>query len=98
MDGKEDSSDKGPKCGCVQVNTLMHGLIIILLLFIIWKLVGVERMANDLSGTYIGSGVNNQVFTSGADMRRLGQVFTSTDQGSSDYVSNLDIKAAQRFP
>src|SRR5208282_2429953 len=97
MDGK-DSADTSPKCGCVQVNTLMHALIIILLLFVIWKLVGVERMATDLSGTYIGSGLNNQVYTSGADMRRLGQVFSSTDQGSSDYVSNLDIKAANRFP
>jgi hypothetical protein len=89
MDGSKKS-----ECNCLQISTVTHAIIIILLLFIIWKLVSAERLLGD----YIGSGLPNQIYDSGATMRRLGQVFSSTDQGSSTYISNDEIKAAQRFP
>jgi hypothetical protein len=57
---------------------IAHVVIIVLLMFIIWKLSGLEHLSD---GYYTGSGLNDQVYTSGADQRFYGQVFSSTDQG-----------------
>jgi hypothetical protein len=85
-------------CDCRNSSMMMHAMIIILLVFIIWKLIRVERLAADYSGDYVGSGLPNTIYDSGADLRRLGQVFSSTDQGSTNTIYNAEIKAAQRFP
>jgi high-affinity Fe2+/Pb2+ permease len=66
-------------CDCEKINTFMHAIILILLIYVIWKLHLFERMNSQ--GSYIGHGLQDQVYTSGADLRDLGQVFTSTDQG-----------------
>jgi hypothetical protein len=80
-------------CGCKQVNITMHALIIILLLFVIWKVLRVERLTTDYSDAYLGGGLDNAVYTSGATMRRLGQVFSSTDQGKTNTVYNDQLKS-----
>lgn len=40
---------------------------------------------------YLGGGVDNQVYTSGATMRRLAQKFSSTNQGVYTTVHNAEI-------
>jgi len=62
-------------CDCFGNNMVMHGIIILLLIFIVWKLIKVERLT-----AYVGSGLPNNIYTSGAD-QRFAQVFSSTDQG-----------------
>jgi hypothetical protein len=47
--------------------------IIILFLILFWKCNKLEKLA----------GNSTNIYTSGADQRILGQVFTSTDEGSS---------------
>jgi hypothetical protein len=64
-------------CECAKYTMIMHAIIILLLLFVIWKMFGVERLA---MGQYVGRGLPNQIYTSGAD-QRFAQVFSSTDQG-----------------
>lgn len=64
-------------CECEKVNIIMHAIIIILLLYIVWQVSSSKEL-------YLGSGVQDQVYTSGADLRDLGQVFSSTDQGRSN--------------
>jgi hypothetical protein len=68
----------GCECGG---HFMLHAVIILLLLLVIWRLFRVERLVGDYSGDYIGQGLPNSIYTSGADLRRLGQVFSSTDQG-----------------
>jgi len=80
-------------CEGNQINMLLHSVIIILLVLILWKLVSVEQMTT----SYAGYGLPVQVYTSGATQRRLGQVFSSTDEGNSDYVSNDEIKDQGRL-
>jgi hypothetical protein len=69
-------------CECSKNSIFMHAFIIILLVFIIWRLIKVERLAVDYSGAYIGQGLPNNIYTSGAD-QRFAQTFSSTDQGVS---------------
>jgi hypothetical protein len=73
-----------------QLSLILNAFTIILLLFIIWRVVRVER----LTSNYVGGGLTDQVYTSGATMRRLGQVFTSTDQGIGSSTPNPALRAA----
>lgn len=63
--------------GC-ENKQMIHVIIVVLLMYIIWKLQALESLTD---GYYMGAGLNNQVYTSGADQRFYGQVFSSTDQG-----------------
>jgi len=49
-------------------------------------------MRKNKSEGLLGSGVVDQVFTSGATIRRLGQDFSSTNQGPYTIVHNADLK------
>ena len=60
---------------------------------VIWKLYKVERLTTDYASSYIGHSLPNIVYDSGADLRRLGQVFTSTDEGSPTTVYNKQLQA-----
>jgi hypothetical protein len=64
-------------------------LIVCILLLLIYKLVRSENLDNP---DYLGSGITNAVYTSGATMRRLGQKFSSTNQGEYTTLHNAEIK------
>jgi hypothetical protein len=59
-------------CGCWKATAVFQIIIIILLIYIMWRWIKLERLF---------TGMPNTIYTSGADLRRLGQVFSSTDQG-----------------
>lgn len=72
-------------CNCsdmTKISMIMHIIIIIILIYVIWKITKVERLA---AGDYIGKGLPNSVYTSGAD-QRFAQRFSSTDQGVNSTV------------
>lgn len=78
------------ECGNTQLYLVF---VIILLIVIIWKSNYLKKDEKlDLPSGYVGKGlVNNyQVFTSGADLRRLGQEFTSTNQGQYLTAHNVE--------
>jgi hypothetical protein len=64
------------KCGCCQLHLCIGSVIILLLLFIVWQNISVER--------YYGAPYANTLYTSGAD-QRFAQVETSTDQAGGQY-------------
>lgn len=64
---------------------IISASIIILMLLILWFLVlrPTEK--------YIGTGLaSTEIYTSGATLRRLGQIFTSTNQGVQTTIYNAD--------
>jgi hypothetical protein len=63
-------------------------LLILIVILILWQL----RSATSTAEGLIGSGVQDQVFTSGATIRRLGQEFGSTNQGEYTVVHNDELK------
>lgn len=70
-------------CDCKQTN-LPFFIIIILLIVFLYYLTRKERLES--------------IYTSGADMRELGQVFSSTDQGDSDPpVPRAELRALQGY-
>lgn len=60
-------------------------VLLVLLLVIVWSL----KKKNE---NLIGSGVQDQVFTAGATIRRLGQEFSGTNQGDYTIVHNDELK------
>jgi len=81
---------------------LAHVVIIVLLLFVIWKLHNTGEKLKE--GQYVGHGLDKYLYTSGATMRRLGQVFSQPGQGIQTTVYNaernadLTQKSAQGIP
>lgn len=65
-----------------------HVIIIVLLLFIIWKLHNTGEKLKE--GQYVGYGLDRYLYTSGATMRRLGQVFSQPGQGIQTTVYNAE--------
>ena len=67
--------------------------IVILLIIILYLVFG-------RSENYSESGIGNnyQVYTSGATVRRLGQKFTSTNQGVYTTIHNADISGVDDKP
>jgi len=86
-----------PKSGCQfkQANMILAVAILVVLIILVARIYGNERMKGE-QPAYIGGGLNDQVFTSGATMRRLGQVFSSTDQGQQTTVYNDEIKDSEK--
>lgn len=66
---------------------LTYYAVLILLVFMI-----TYYMMKPSSERLLGSGVQDQVFTSGATMRRLAQEPTSTNQGEYTIVHNAELK------
>lgn len=65
-------------------NLLYVVVLIVLFVLLFWYFYHKSSTAERLAG--------NQIYTSGANMRILGQQFTSTDQGSNDIVYNDEIR------
>lgn len=63
-------------------------VLIVLVFLILWGMSSMNRKTENL----IGSGIQDQVFTSGATIRRLGQEFTGTNQGEYTIVHNDELK------
>jgi hypothetical protein len=63
-------------------------ILIVLVFLILWQM----RSMNSKTEGLIGSGIQDQVFTSGATIRRLGQEFTGTNQGEYTIVHNDELK------
>jgi hypothetical protein len=64
------------------------GVLILLMFLLVWQMRGMSSKTERL----IGSGIQDQVFTSGATQRRLGQEFSSTNQGDYTIVHNDELK------
>lgn len=95
MDRNAPAEEKKASCPFKQANVILAVAILVVLLILIARIYGNERMKNERP-VYLGDGVNNQVYTSGATMRRLGQVFSSTDQGQQTTVYNDEIKDTEK--
>ena len=70
-------------------NTIMLAIIIVLLLFILWKLHNTGEKLKERA--YVGYGLDKYLYTSGATMRRLGQVFSQPGQGVQTTVYNAEL-------
>lgn len=79
-------------CGCNKsggceggVGNYLQIVIIVLLLVLIWMIMSYNEM-------YVGYGLAGMgPYTSGATLRRLGQKFSSTDQGETTTQYNADL-------
>jgi len=80
-----DDITNNPTHYCVQAIVL---LVVLVILWKVWNLPAQAAKTERL----IGSGVVDQVFTSGATMRRLGQEFSGTNQGEYSIVHNAELK------
>jgi hypothetical protein len=88
MDTKKP--EEGHCSKCMVTNLAVQAIVILVLVYLVYKVGVMERYVN-APRNYIGSGLPNAVFTSGATMRRLAQKFSSTDQGQYLTVHNAEI-------
>ena len=77
------------------INLVLHILIVLLLVWTIFSKSETLKTAQggflgDFLSGYVGGGLNSRVYTSGATMRRLGQLFSSANQGQSIAIHNID--------
>lgn len=93
------------KCGCFNANVVAHVIIIILLIVLFFKVYKMssaqsEFFENSAEGGYLSRYLNNgyaghplvdSVDDSGADLRILGQQFSSTDQGSEKFKNTAQL-------
>jgi hypothetical protein len=86
-------------CGAPGLKKAINGLIgVILVLFLVIMvyhyLLRQERMKVAAPrSAYVGRGLDDiGAYTSGADLRVLGQQFSSTNQGSSDQMHIMDLR------
>ena len=90
------------KCGCFSANAIAHVVIIILLLILFYQisLNQSELLSGSAQGGYLSRYLNNgyaghslinSVNDSGADLRILGQQFSSTDQGSENFKNTAQL-------
>jgi hypothetical protein len=68
------------------VKVIYFATLLVLVLLLVWVCRGRKQ-----SEKFLGSGVPDAVFTSGATMRRLGQEFGSTNQGTYGIVHNAEL-------
>jgi len=70
--------------------SIAHIVIIVLLILVLWKLHNTgEKLAER---AYVGSGLDKYLYTSGATMRRLGQVFSQPAQGVQTTIYNAELR------
>jgi hypothetical protein len=85
----EETSDFTRKLVSSSTVVAVYFAVLILIIFMImWSLSSMNKKTENL----IGSGIQDQVFTSGATIRRLGQEFTGTNQGEYTIVHNDELK------
>ena len=68
---------------------LLNVLVIVLLLVLIWR---TYALSERMESSYFGGGLGDYLYTSGATMRRLGQVFSQPGQGIQTTVYNAELK------
>jgi hypothetical protein len=68
---------------------ITHVIIIVLLLLVLWKLYKTETPKEK---AYVGYGLDRYLYTSGATMRRLGQVFSQPAQGVQTTIYNAELR------
>lgn len=82
-------------CPYARITMALEILIVLVLLYLLVFVYHDERM-DDPNFSYTGKGLSNAgIYTSGATMRRLGQVFSSTDQGQPSTIYNAEIPAGK---
>lgn len=87
-----------PTCPYAVATTVIEIAIVVVLLYLLIFIYRNERM-DDPNYSYTGQGLSNAaIFTSGATMRRLGQVFSSTDQGQPSTIYNAEIPPGKGNP
>jgi hypothetical protein len=67
---------------------MFQAITLVLLILILWI---VLRRGEG----YLGAGVGDQIYTSGATMRRLGQVFSQPGQGHTTTIYNVNRKEGE---
>jgi hypothetical protein len=72
--------------GCESNHVALHVVVIVLLLLILYKLHQTKEQL------YLGRGLDDYIYTSGATLRRLGQVFSQPGQGVTTTVYNAELK------
>jgi hypothetical protein len=86
-----DKADQNHKCPYARITMALEILIVLVLLYLLVYVYHDERM-DDPNYSYTGKGLSNAaIYTSGATMRRLGQVFSSTNQGQPSTIYNAEI-------
>jgi hypothetical protein len=73
--------------GSCDKSDFLNVFIIVLLLLVIYK---IYSMNEQMESGYFGRGLDNYVYTSGATMRRLGQVFSQPGQGVKTTIYNAE--------
>jgi hypothetical protein len=81
--------------GCDQNSEMMGKIlgaaIIILILMVLWLFV-----FRPVPEKYVGKSLSEmEIYTSGATLRRLGQVFSSTNQGVQTTIYNADVNGKE---
>jgi hypothetical protein len=80
--------DCGCSGGCEGAPTSYIAAAVVVLLILLFVVYSNNKHKDE---TYIGHSLaDTDVYTSGATLRRLGQVFSSTDQGVQTTVHNVD--------
>lgn len=82
--------------GELKMETVIQAVMLVLLLFIAWK---VWKMSSEkFDDGYLGAGLgeSNVIYTSGATMRRLAQEFSQPGQGRYMIVHNAELPPAER--
>lgn len=71
---------------------LLEVIIIVLILYLIFRIhqLHSERLS-PIDGGYVGGGLGDTVYTSGATMRRLAQKFSDTSQGQYMTIHNAEL-------
>lgn len=86
------------QCPYAKITMVLEVAIVIVLLYLLIFVYRDERM-DDPNYSYTGKGLSNAaIYTSGATMRRLGQVFSSTDQGQPSTIYNAEIPPGKNNP
>ncbi len=74
--------------GCDK-SDILSIVIIVLLLLVLYQC---YRFSEKMESSYFGGGLGDYLYTSGATMRRLGQVFSQPGQGIQTTVYNAELK------
>ena len=72
----------------ISINSAVLIVVVLLSLWVLWKHNGMGGKENLIGNDLFDDGI----YTSGATMRRLGQIFTSTDQGVPMTIYNKENK------
>jgi len=76
---------------------ILEVIIIILIIYVIHKMHKMHsEKLSPIDGGYLGGGLGDTIYTSGATMRRLSQKFSDTSQGQYMVIHNDELSADER--